>query len=271
VKVWKPVRVAGIRLGKPTIDLSETIGAEIKRLHAAGHVDSVYYDPYQLHSIALDLAKAGIRMIELPQTAQRTEADQSLYDAIISRQLRHYGDPTLAEHVRNAVAIESPRGWRLAKEKTSLKIDACIGLSMAHFGAITTKGQGRYTVIPDPFNDIPRPEGAIWIPILRGADFIWCWPGTEKHQPGVTAANHHFKKHWDGDAYACAACVEELESSGYYRQQAEIALVYKDTLSEDEYNDWRYSIRHPWTPPMSAEDSRGKELFQHIKEQIRRG
>jgi phage terminase large subunit-like protein len=172
VKTWKPVKLAGIRFGKPTVDLSDTIGAEILRLHAEGCVDSVYYDPYQLHSIAVDLEKAGIRMIELPQTTGRIEADQALYDAVISKAIRHYGDPTLNEHMRNAVAIETPRGFRLAKEKTSLKIDAAVALSMAHYGAISTKGAGEWGYVPDIFDDSPRPEGALWIPILHGHDFI---------------------------------------------------------------------------------------------------
>lgn len=133
VRVWKPQPDAG-RMGKPTIDL-EGIKGEIARLHKEGRVAAVYFDPYQLHSIAMDLRKQGVRMIELPQTTGRIEADQALYDAIIARTIRHYGDPTLTEHVRNAVAIETPRGFRLAKEKAALKIDAAVALSMAHYGS----------------------------------------------------------------------------------------------------------------------------------------
>ena len=93
------------------------------------------YHPYQLHSIALDLEKSGVSMIEMPQTGARVESDQALYDAIIGKTIRHYGDPTLNEHITNAVAIETPRGFRLAKEKTSRKIDAAVALSMAAFQA----------------------------------------------------------------------------------------------------------------------------------------
>ena len=56
-----------------------------------------------------------------PRPARRVEADQALYDAIIGKTIRHYNDPVLNEHVKNAVAIETPRGFRLAKEKTSTK------------------------------------------------------------------------------------------------------------------------------------------------------
>lgn len=133
-RVWKPER-GEFRGGKPTVDLSETIGAEVMRLHGLGAVDSVVYDPYQLHSVALSWQRAGISCVEMPQTAARVESDQALYDAIMGRTLAHCGDPVLTEHISNAVAVETPRGFRLAKEKTSRKIDAAVALSMANYGA----------------------------------------------------------------------------------------------------------------------------------------
>jgi phage terminase large subunit-like protein len=134
-RVWKP-ESGEYRFGKPTVDLDATIKKEIIRLWHSGNVSAVYFDPYQLHSIALELEKDGVRMVELPQTAARVEADQSLYVAIIGKTLQHYGDPALTEHIKNAVAVETPRGYRLAKEKTSRKIDAAVALSMAHSGAL---------------------------------------------------------------------------------------------------------------------------------------
>jgi hypothetical protein len=133
VRVWRPLPDA-LRGGKPTVDL-DGLRQEIERLHKNGNVAEVYYDPYQLHSIAMDARRAGVKMTEFPQTNARIEADQALYDAIMGRVIRHYGDPVLSEHVRNAVALETPRGFRLAKERTSMKIDAAVALSMAHYGA----------------------------------------------------------------------------------------------------------------------------------------
>jgi phage terminase large subunit-like protein len=43
----------------------------------------------------------------------------------------------LREQALNAVAVESSRGWRLAKEKSSKKIDAIVALAMACHEAIT--------------------------------------------------------------------------------------------------------------------------------------
>jgi phage terminase large subunit-like protein len=130
-RVWKPQRNR-YRSNKLTVDIDETIGDEVLRLHSLGAVLAVVADPFQLHTCILRWGKAGIPVIELPQNAARVEADQALYDAILGRTLAHCGDPTLTEHVQNAVAIETPRGFRLAKEKTSRKIDAAVALSMAH-------------------------------------------------------------------------------------------------------------------------------------------
>ena len=54
---------------------------EIHRLSKLGIVKRVVYDSYQLHSLALGWEDDGIPVVELPQTARRTEADQALYDA----------------------------------------------------------------------------------------------------------------------------------------------------------------------------------------------
>jgi phage terminase large subunit-like protein len=134
-RVWQPKKGL-LRGGKPTVDLDETIGMEILRLAKTGWVESCYYDPYQLHAVALALEKNNVRMVEFPQTNARIAADQALYDAIIGRAIAHPNHPDLSEHVTNAIAVETARGYRLAKEKTKKKIDAAVSLSMAHYGAV---------------------------------------------------------------------------------------------------------------------------------------
>ncbi|MFA6271003.1 MAG: terminase TerL endonuclease subunit [Candidatus Paceibacterota bacterium] len=222
-RVWKP-KPNILRLGKPTVDLDDTLKAEILKLHKAGQVEAVVYDPYQLHSIALDLGKAGVRMIELPQTNQRTEADQALYDAINGRLIRHYGDPTLTEHISNAVAIETPRGFRLAKEKTSRKIDAAVALSMAHHGALSTqKRYGGVEVMADPFASWPPNPGEHYTGVFGWSDKV----NERPHPPGVTWVNcKHRNK-------GCLACVAELDESGFFRE-AEAMRNSLAPQSEDE-------------------------------------
>jgi phage terminase large subunit-like protein len=132
--VWRPMK-SEYRGGKPTVDLDRTIGDKVIELYHSGGLSGVYADPYQLHSQILRWEDEGIKVVEMPQTGARTEADQALYDAITGKTIRHYNDPDLNEHMRNAVAAETPRGFRLAKEKTRLKIDLAVALSMALYGA----------------------------------------------------------------------------------------------------------------------------------------
>jgi hypothetical protein len=146
VRVWKPLR-GDRRGGKPTVDLEATIGQEVSMLHRAGQVECVICDPYQLHTLVLDWERQGIRVVELPQNAGRVEADSALADAIAARLVRHYGDPDLTDAILNAIAVETPRGLRLAKEKAALKIDLAVALSMAVWGL--TKDQGFGPGVPN--------------------------------------------------------------------------------------------------------------------------
>jgi len=129
-RIWKPKKGTQ-REGKPTIDLDATVGAEIRRLAAEKQIEAIVADPYQLHNLMLAWEQAGIKVVEMPQTASRTEADQALYDAILGKRITHFGHPALTEHVLNAVARETPRGFRLDKTKTSLHIDGVVALSMS--------------------------------------------------------------------------------------------------------------------------------------------
>jgi hypothetical protein len=49
---------------------------------------------------------------------------EALYSVLTTNGIRLYNAPDLRQHVLNAVSIETPRGIRLSKQKTSNKIDA---------------------------------------------------------------------------------------------------------------------------------------------------
>jgi len=205
VRVWKPRK--GL-FGKITpIDLEATIGAEVLALYKARNVACVVYDPWQMAAVARSWEKAGIRCVEMPQTAQRVEADTALFNAIISGQVRHYRSPDLDEAVRNAIIIETPRGIRLAKEKASRKIDPLVALSMANSAALSGRYAGatvRY--VKDPFEGAPQDT--------TGQRYTeeWGWQPWEQrqrpHKPGITW--HNCPRRNAG----CDACVEELTKEG---------------------------------------------------------
>lgn len=201
-RVWRPERGV-LRGGKPTIDLVLTLGAEVDRLYEEGYrISAIVADPYQLHALLIAWEKAGLRVIEFAQGGKRVEADQGLYTAIVSQSLAHYGDPTLTEHVLNAVAVETPRGFRLAKEKTSMKIDGAVSLSMAHHAALEIlKGQptAELEMHPNPFWGEGPDES---IPPQSIAPYRY---PPKQHKPGTTYRNCRWRMR------GCPACIAEIE------------------------------------------------------------
>ena len=211
VKVWKPKK--GLFGKMQPIDLEETIGAKVLRLHKLGQVKAVVYDPWQLATVAAQWTKAHVKTIEMPQTAQRVEADTALYNGIVSGSIRHYKNAELDEAVRNAVIVETPRGMRIAKEKASKKIDALVALSMSHHAAIMQPVSGTWQSIPSPFYG-QNPDVSEYMEVA--GQFVHAPQHVEgAHPPGVTWQT--CRKRNKG----CLACVAELEAEGYYAAQDE--------------------------------------------------
>jgi hypothetical protein len=61
---------------------------------------------------------------------------QTLFDLLNGRNLKLYPSAELRQQALSTVAIENPRGWRIAKEKASKKIDAIVAVAMASVGAV---------------------------------------------------------------------------------------------------------------------------------------
>ena len=100
-------------------------------------IREVRYDPYQMQAVAQRLAAARVPMVEFPQTAGNlTAASTGLYELAKGRNLIVYLDDALRLAVQRAVAVETSRGWRIAKERASHKIDVVVALAMASYGAI---------------------------------------------------------------------------------------------------------------------------------------
>jgi uncharacterized protein YbdZ (MbtH family) len=65
---------------------------------------------------------------------------QTLFDLLNGQNLVLYADDELRQQALSTVSIETPRGWRIAKEKASKKIDAIVALSMACVTAMAHHG-----------------------------------------------------------------------------------------------------------------------------------
>jgi phage terminase large subunit-like protein len=126
------------------LDFEQTIEKTVNDLSKRFKVVRCLFDPYQMQSTAQRLVGAGIRIEEYPQTSGNlTSMGQNLYDLINGRNLIMYPDSGLRLAISRAVAVETSRGWRIAKEKQSHKIDVVVALAMACQAAIANAQTGR--------------------------------------------------------------------------------------------------------------------------------
>jgi hypothetical protein len=132
-KIWKPAP------GQP-INLEASVEFYLRRIYGdfpRTEIAKVFVDPYQMARSVQTLQAAGLPVEEYNQTQNNlTEATEALYSVLTTKGIRLYNAPDLREHVLNAVSVETPRGIRLSKQKTSRKIDGAVALSFAVLAAV---------------------------------------------------------------------------------------------------------------------------------------
>jgi phage terminase large subunit-like protein len=158
------------------LDFEKTIEASMLDLRDRFYVGEVRYDPYQMAAVAQRLTAEGLPMIEFPQTSGNlTAMGNNLYEIIKGRTLIAYPDAGMRLAIQRAVAVENARGWRIATEKQSHKIDIVISLAMAALGAVMEGQQpdlenwrkiGESALMPRP----PAPEAPVVPAILMAAN-----------------------------------------------------------------------------------------------------
>ena len=153
-RVWTPTP-------DQPLDLESTIERFLRELHEQYDVRAILCDPWQLQRSIQTLRAAGLPIAEFPQTVpNQTRAGQLLFDLFTGRNLRLFENETLRQHVLNCVAVESTRGWRLAKERSSRKIDSAVALSMAVVAAVEEGGRPQFDIsagrTPSEWNDEER-------------------------------------------------------------------------------------------------------------------
>ena len=143
-RIWRPSP-------KEPLDLEETIEQHLRDLHDQFYLVEVLCDPYQLHRSITTLKEAGLPIREFPQTTGNTTLmGQTLFDLLNGKNLRLYPSDDLRRHALSTVAVENPRGWRIAKEKASRKIDSIVALAIACVAAMQEGKRGTFC------------EGDIW-------------------------------------------------------------------------------------------------------------
>ena len=147
-RIERNVRLVWHKVFQPSpsepLDFEATIETTLLQLKQRFRVMEVRYDPYQMQAVAQRLTARHVPMVEFPQSVPNlTEASTNLYELIKGANLCVYPDDAMRLSVQRAVAVEMPRGWRIAKEKQSHKIDVVIALGMASLGAVQC-GIGHY-------------------------------------------------------------------------------------------------------------------------------
>ena len=130
-KIWKPTP------GQP-INLEASVEFYLRRIYnnPGTEIVKILVDPYQMARSVQTLVAAGLPVEEYNQTLNNlTEATEAL-SSVLTTGIRLYNAPDLRQHVLNAVSVETPRGIRLAKQKTSNKIDGAVALSFAVLAAV---------------------------------------------------------------------------------------------------------------------------------------
>jgi hypothetical protein len=135
------VRLVYHRIFQPSpdqpLDFEATIESTIVELCGRFSVQAVRYDPWQMASVSQRLIRLGVPMQEFAQTSGNlTDSSSNLYDLIKSQNLSVYADDGMRLSISQAVAVETPRGWRIAKEKQKHKIDVVVALGMACHAAV---------------------------------------------------------------------------------------------------------------------------------------
>jgi Phage Terminase len=136
---------------KEPLNFEETIERHVRELMKRFAVRSIHYDPFQMVAVAQRLQQAGAPMRECPQSSgYLTEVGSNLYELIKGRGLIVYPDPDVRLAISRAVAVETSRGWRLAKEKAAHRIDFVVALAMAAHAAMTRQWDEAPTSFPPP-------------------------------------------------------------------------------------------------------------------------
>lgn len=128
VRVWEPTG--------GTINF-QAVEDELRQFISRHTVVQLCFDRYQLRQMTQRLS-SSVWCVEFSQSTDRLIADKFLHDAVQSRRIAHGGDVTLRAHIDNADRkVEAQDRLRIVKRRDSMKIDAAVALSMAHYRMMT--------------------------------------------------------------------------------------------------------------------------------------
>jgi len=148
-EAYKLVRLVFHRIFQPTpeqpLDFEATVEKTLIELGRKYYVKKIVYDPNQLQATMQRMIRAGLPCEEFVQSVPKlTQAAQNLFDLIEAQSLSVYPDAEMRLAVSRCVAVESPRGWRIGKDRQAFKIDIVIALMMACQACIAGQGETNF-------------------------------------------------------------------------------------------------------------------------------
>ena len=156
--------LASLRVEQPTfvpspgspMDFEATLEFYLRKLQSFNtSIEKILVDPFQMHRSITTLQQSGLPIEPFPQTQPNlTLATETLYSALNNQRIRLYDAPDLRQHVLNAASIETSRGFRLTKEKQSLKIDGAAALSLR----VLRPAQTGRPLSPEDIRNYKEPE-----------------------------------------------------------------------------------------------------------------
>jgi phage terminase large subunit-like protein len=148
------VRLVSHRVFQPSpddpLDFEDCVEGTLLELRARFNVRKVLFDPYQMQATAQRLRRLGLQIEEFPQSPPNlTAASQNLFELITGGNLAIYPDAAMRLAVSRAVAIEGTRGWRIAKEKQSHRVDAVVALAQACHACVADQSSAQPRFPPE--------------------------------------------------------------------------------------------------------------------------
>ena len=165
-RIWTPVK-------GEDFDLEATVEAYILEKNRKFNVVSVVYDPRDLHQTMTRLRSRGLPCNEYVQQQENMiRCSQTLYDALKFDNIEAYPDDEWRKHMQMATAEDSPRGFRIVKEKGNRKshIDGAISTAMGVYDAIhrSEVHSGEEIRVHSPFSDT-----SVWDKPNAGPKLPW--------------------------------------------------------------------------------------------------
>jgi hypothetical protein len=153
VQVWDP--------RGQDIDLEATLAETVRTLWQQGLLRELWYDPFQLHQVMLNLRREGIPVFEFNQGIDRVKSDTFLMRTYRAGRIQNYHTPDLLAHLRAARIQEQEAGRvRLIKGtlSTENQIDAAVAQSMAVWKASLREPEAELIAASDYYSQAEDAE-----------------------------------------------------------------------------------------------------------------